>query len=285
MILSAKIIDGSKVAKEIRTELKKQVSDLIDDGITPHLAVILVGEDAASQTYVSMKEKTANKIGMKSTVKKLPSNVEQDELLRLIKEYNEDDSVHGILVQLPLPYHIEEKEVLNTIDPEKDVDSFHPINVGNLIIGDKKFTPCTPAGIMKLIESAGVELNGKHAVVLGRSNIVGKPISLLLLEKNATVTICHSRTKNLGEVTKSADVLVVAVGRPEIVTGKMIKPGAVVIDVGVNKVEGELVGDVQFDSAKDVAGWITPVPGGVGPMTITMLLQNTIKAAQECQNK
>ncbi|ACB85274.1 bifunctional methylenetetrahydrofolate dehydrogenase/methenyltetrahydrofolate cyclohydrolase FolD [Natranaerobius thermophilus] len=283
--MSASLIKGSDVAKEIRSDLQKDVEDLKSQGVTPHLAVVLVGEDSASQTYVNMKEKTAGKVGIESTVKRLPTNVEEDELLRLIDELNKDDSVHGILVQLPLPYHIDEYKILNAIDQYKDVDSFHPVNVGNLTIGQKRFTPCTPAGIMKLLDSIDYDLNGKHAVVLGRSNIVGKPISLLLLERNATVSICHSRTKDLTEMTKSADLLIVAVGRPEIVTGKMIKPGAVVIDVGVNKVDDKLIGDVEFESAKEVAGWITPVPGGVGPMTITMLLNNTIEAARRCLNE
>ncbi|OWZ84017.1 bifunctional methylenetetrahydrofolate dehydrogenase/methenyltetrahydrofolate cyclohydrolase FolD [Natranaerobius trueperi] len=283
--MSAQIIDGKKVAKGIRGDLKEEVAKLKTDGIAPHLAVILVGDDPASKTYVSMKEKTANKIGMESTVKRLPSDVSEEELLQLIKELNENDSVHGILVQLPLPHHINENKVINSIDPDKDVDSFHPINVGNLVAGKKKFTPCTPAGIMKLLESINCEINGKNAVIVGRSNIVGKPISLLLLEQNATVSICHSRTKDLSAMTKEADILIVAVGKPEFVTGKMIKPGAVVIDVGVNRIEGELIGDVEFDSAKEAASHITPVPGGVGPMTITMLLNNTIEAAKAWKNK
>ncbi len=203
----------------------------------------------------------------------------------MIDDMNKDDTIHGILVQLPLPDHIHETEILNAIDPAKDVDSFHPVNVGRLVIGEREFTPCTPAGIMKLIDSVGKEISGKNAVVVGRSNIVGKPISLLLLERNATVTIAHSRTKHLDQVTRSADILIVATGRPEMITGSMIKEGAIVIDVGVNKIEDKLIGDVEFNSAKEVAGYITPVPGGVGPMTITMLLSNTIEAAKKCLNQ
>ncbi|UMZ73950.1 bifunctional methylenetetrahydrofolate dehydrogenase/methenyltetrahydrofolate cyclohydrolase FolD [Natranaerofaba carboxydovora] len=279
--MSAELISGKEIGKQIREELKKEIEQLKNEkGITPGLNVLLVGEDPASQTYVGMKEKTANNLGIKSVVERVPADITQEEVLSYVKKWNNDDSVHGILVQLPLPDHIDEGAVLDAISIEKDVDGFHPENVGNLVVGQDAFVPCTPYGIIKLLEYSNVDINGKHAVVLGRSNIVGKPISLLLLERNATVTICHSRTKNLEEVTKQGDIFVVAVGRPEMVTGDMIKPGAVVIDVGVNRVEDKLVGDVEFESAKNVAGMITPVPGGVGPMTITMLMNNTLESAK-----
>ncbi|MEW6724388.1 MAG: bifunctional methylenetetrahydrofolate dehydrogenase/methenyltetrahydrofolate cyclohydrolase FolD [Bacillota bacterium] len=279
--MPAQIIDGKEVARQVREELKSDIEMLIKEkGQAPGLAVVLVGEDPASQTYVASKEKMSKRLGLYSEVHRLPASTRQEELLALVGRLNQDNKINGILVQLPLPEHIDEKTILNAIDPRKDVDGFHPVNVGNLVIGDRGFIPCTPAGIIELIERTGTEIKGKHAVVVGRSNIVGKPVAMLLLHRHATVTICHSRTRDLGEVCRQADVLVVAVGRPNFVTGDMIKPGAVVIDVGINRVGDELVGDVHFDSAREVAGAITPVPGGVGPMTIAMLMKNTVLAAK-----
>jgi methylenetetrahydrofolate dehydrogenase (NADP+)/methenyltetrahydrofolate cyclohydrolase len=281
--MAARIIDGKAVSKKIRQKLTVDVAKFKSEtGITPGLAVILVGEDPASQTYVRSKEKSTLKTGMYSEVHRLSGASSEAQLLDLVEQLNLDKKIHGILVQLPLPLHIDELKVLNAIDPRKDVDGFHPINAGNLLIGQESFIPCTPHGIMKLLADDGVSLKGKHAVVVGRSNIVGKPVALLLLQEHATVTVCHSRTADLGAITRQADVLVVAVGRPNFITGDMIKPGAVVIDVGINRVDDKLVGDVDFEGAKTVAGSITPVPGGVGPMTITMLLENTLVAAQRC---
>ena len=283
--MSAELISGKEIGKQIREELKKEISDLKSKGVTPGLNVLLVGDDPASQTYVGMKEKTAGNLGVNSVVERVSADISQEEVLNYIEKWKNDDTVHGILVQLPLPDHIDEGVVLEAIPPEKDVDGFHPVNVGKLVVGEDCFKPCTPNGIMKMLEYSDVDIEGKNAVVLGRSNIVGKPISLMLLHENATVTICHSRTKNLAEVTKTGDIFVVATGRPEMVTGDMIKPGAVVIDVGVNRVEDKLVGDVDFESAKEVASKITPVPGGVGPMTITMLMNNTVESAKRHANK
>jgi methylenetetrahydrofolate dehydrogenase (NADP+)/methenyltetrahydrofolate cyclohydrolase len=281
--MAARIIDGKAVSKKNRQKLTEDVAKFKSEtGITPGLAVILVGEDPASQTYVRSKEKSTLKTGMYSEVHRLSGASSEAQLLDLVEQLNLDKKIHGILVQLPLPRHIDELKVLNAIDPRKDVDGFHPINAGNLLIGQESFIPCTPHGIMKLLADDGVSLKGKHAVVVGRSNIVGKPVALLLLQEHATVTVCHSRTADLGAITRQADVLVVAVGRPNFITGDMIKPGAVVIDVGINRVDDKLVGDVDFEGAKTVAGSITPVPGGVGPMTITMLLENTLVAAQRC---
>lgn len=281
--MAATIIDGKAVSNKIRLQLSEEVAEFkAKTGITPGLAVVLVGEDPASQTYVRNKEKSTIKAGMYSEVHRLPAETAEAELLNLVEKLNKDSKIHGILVQLPLPKHIDETKVLNAIDPRKDVDGFHPVNAGNLFIGQDSFIPCTPHGILELLADEGVELKGKQAVVVGRSNIVGKPIAMLLLQEHATVTICHSRTADLGAITRQADVLVVAVGRPNFITGDMIKPGAVVIDVGINRVDGALVGDVDFESAKAVAGSITPVPGGVGPMTITMLLMNTLAAAKKC---
>lgn len=281
--MAATIIDGKAVSNKIRLQLTEEVAEFkAETGITPGLAVVLVGEDPASQTYVRNKEKSTIKAGMYSEVHRLPAETSEAELLNLVEKLNQDKKIHGILVQLPLPKHIDETKVLNAIAPGKDVDGFHPVNAGNLFIGQESFIPCTPHGIMELLAHEGVELKGKQAVVVGRSNIVGKPVAMLLLQEHATVTICHSRTADLGAVTRQADVLVVAVGRPNFITGDMIKPGAVVIDVGINRVEGRLVGDVDFESANSVAGSITPVPGGVGPMTITMLLMNTLAAAKRC---
>lgn len=276
----AKIIDGKEIASTIKEELKEEVKALREEGTVPGLAVVLVGEDPASQTYVRMKEKTCKEVGLHSEVHRLDVSTSQEELLDLIEELNKDDAIHGILVQLPLPDHIDEKRVLKAIRLAKDVDGFHPENVGNLITGDDCFVPCTPQGVMVLLERSGVELKGKNAVIIGRSNIVGKPVAHLLLDQHATVTICHSRTRDLKEEALRADVLVVAIGRPKMVTGDMVKEGAVVIDVGVNRLEDGLVGDVDFEAAKERASAITPVPGGVGPMTIAMLIKNTIEASR-----
>lgn len=281
--MTATIIDGKAISKLLRKEIALGVEKIkAEKGITPGLAVVLLGEDPASQTYVRSKEKSTIKVGMHSEVHRLPAETSEKELLSLVHRLNGDAKIHGILVQLPLPKHIDESKVIEAIDPAKDVDGFHPVNAGHLLIGQESFLPCTPYGIMALLEQENVELKGKHAVVVGRSNIVGKPIALLLLQEHATVTICHSRTADLAAITRQADVLVVAVGRPNFVTGAMIKPGAVVIDVGINRVDGSLVGDVEFATAQEVAGKITPVPGGVGPMTITMLLGNTLIAAGRC---
>jgi methylenetetrahydrofolate dehydrogenase (NADP+)/methenyltetrahydrofolate cyclohydrolase len=283
--MSAKLISGPEVAKAIREQIGTELADLKEKtGKVPGLAVILVGEDPASKAYVGNKEKTAGKLGFNSVVNRIPAETTQEELLKMIDDLNNDENIHGILVQLPLPDHIEEKAVIDAIVVEKDVDGFHPINVGNLMIGDDCFIPCTPHGCMKMLEYIGYDLKGKSAVVVGRSNIVGKPVALLLLQQHATVTICHSRTADLAGVCREADVLIVAVGRPEMVTGDWIKPGAVVIDVGINRVNDKLVGDVHFDSAKEVASYITPVPGGVGPMTITMLMLNTLEAFKRANN-
>lgn len=243
--------------------------------------MVIVGDDPASKVYVGRKEAMCEELGMHSVKHALPAETTQEELSALVEKLNRDSSIHGILVQLPLPEHLDEKAVINAIRPEKDVDAFHPVNVGKIMIGDYDFVPCTPAGIMELIAESGVEIEGKQCVVVGRSNIVGKPMSMLLLHKNGTVTICHSRTKNLKEITKTADILVAAVGRANFITADMVKPDAVVIDVGMNRLEsGKLVGDVAFDEVEKVAGAITPVPGGVGPMTISMLMKNTITAAK-----
>lgn len=278
--MAATIIDGRKLAKETRIKLKKKVNKLYEKkGIYPGLTVVLVGEDPASATYVRNKEKFAGRVNIVSNTIRLSADTTQKELLTVIDELNKDNKVHGILVQLPVPDHIDEHAVINAISPKKDVDGFHILNSGKLLTGQESLRPCTPAGIIKLIESAGIEIQGKNAVVVGRSNIVGKPAAILLLEKHATVTICHSRTKDLKSVIKSADIVVVAVGRKEMVTGDMIKPGAVVIDVGSNYDDNMVqYGDVKYEEVKEVASYITPVPGGVGPMTIAMLLSNTVKA-------
>lgn len=274
------ILDGKQIAKDIREELRKEVAELKEKtGKVPGLAVVLVGEDPASATYVKMKGKACDQAGFLSRTHRLPETTSQEELLELVNELNADDEIHGILVQLPLPDGLDDQEVLKAINPEKDVDGFHPLNVGRLMTGDPYFVPCTPRGVIELLDRGNVEIKGKRAVVVGRSNIVGKPAALLLLQRHATVTICHSRTQDLPGVVREADIVVAAVGRPEMVRGDWIKEGAVVIDVGVNRVgEKKLVGDVAFDEAKDVASLITPVPGGVGPMTIAMLLQNTLEA-------
>jgi methylenetetrahydrofolate dehydrogenase (NADP+)/methenyltetrahydrofolate cyclohydrolase len=275
----AQIISGKEVALKVREDIKKEVSELYEKtGKRPGLAVIIVGEDPASQVYVRNKAKGCEEVGFHSEVYRLPEQTEMSELLALIDKLNKDESIHGILCQLPLPKHLDETAVILAIDPNKDVDAFHPVNTGKIMIGNYSFLPCTPAGVMELIASTGVDIAGKECVVVGRSNIVGKPQAMLLLQKNGTVTICHSRTKDLAEVTKRADILVVAVGRANFITGDMVKEGAIVVDVGINRGEdGKLVGDVHFDSIKDKASYITPVPGGVGPMTITCLMENTIE--------
>lgn len=279
-MMSAKLINGLEIAKKRREEMKQKVSELKKEGITPHLTVILVGDDPASKSYVSGKEKAAKEIGISSEVIHMVADATEAELLAKISELNHDADVHGILVQLPLPSHIDENKVIEAIDPNKDVDGFHPINVGKMILNQDTFLPCTPHGIIKLLEAIDCDLEGKHAVVVGRSNIVGKPMGQLLLNRNATVTYCHSRTKNLKDLTKMADVLIVAVGKAHFIDASYVKEGAVVIDVGVNRLkDGSLTGDVHFDSVKEKASFITPVPKGVGPMTITMLMENTIKAA------
>lgn len=279
--MSGQIIDGKMTASNIREEIKKETAKLIEEkGIQPGLAVVLVGEDPASQVYVRNKEKACVNVGMYSEVHRLPEETTQQELLDLIGKLGADERIHGILVQFPLPAHLDEKTVTDAIPPHKDVDGFHPVNVGNMLIGDECYLPCTPAGVIELLKIHNIELSGKHAVVVGRSNIVGKPMAMLLLQEHATVSICHSRTPDLAAITRQADVLVVAVGRPNMIGKEHVKPGAVVIDVGVNRLsDGKLAGDVDFAEVKDVASYITPVPGGVGPMTITMLLKNTLNAA------
>ena len=284
--MSAKIIDGKQVAARCREELKQQVAALRARGIIPGLAVILVGEDPASQVYVRNKHRACEELGIHSEQYTLPADTDRQTLLDLITALNGREEIDGILVQLPLPGHLDEKEILSAIDPAKDVDSFHPQNVGRLVIGDYFFAPCTPSGILTLIDSAGVDLTGKECVVIGRSNIVGKPMALMLLHRNATVTVCHSKTRDLPSVTRRADVLISAVGKAGFVTADMVKPGAVVIDVGMNRNQaGKLCGDVDFESVSRVAGYLTPVPGGVGPMTITMLLRSTVLSAQNRRKK
>lgn len=288
--MSAVIIDGKQIAADVQADVAKKVQVLKAKGITPCLAVILVGDNPASVSYVTGKRKALEKAGMADKSVVLPADTSEEDVLKLIEELNNDKSVHGILVQLPLPKHIDEKKVTNAIIPEKDVDGFHPVNVGKLVTGEKGFLPCTPNGITVLLKRMNIETNGKNVVVVGRSNIVGKPMALLMIRKefNSTVTICHTGTKNLAERTKNADILIVASGHPSTVTGDMIKEGACVIDVGVNRIPDNtkksgfrLVGDVDFDSSKEKASFITPVPGGVGPMTIAMLIYNTLEAAEK----
>lgn len=278
----AKLISGKAVSAALRTQIREETAALRENhGIHPGLAVVLVGNDPASQIYVRNKQKACEEVGFRAFEYRLNENSTQEQLLDLIRVLNKDDKVHGILVQLPLPKHIDEQTVILTIAPEKDVDAFHPMNVGRIMIGNYEFLPCTPAGVMELIDSTGVDLNGANCVVVGRSNIVGKPMAMLLLHRNATVTICHSRTRNLAEVCAGADILVSAVGNPHFIRADMVKDGAVVIDVGMNHDEnGKLCGDVEFAEVEPKASYITPVPGGVGPMTITMLLKNTLHAAK-----
>ena len=276
----AKLLMGKEVSARIKAELKNEVENLKKEGINPGLAVIIVGEDPASQVYVRNKERACEECGIYSEKYALPAETTQEELLKLIDELNNKSSISGILVQLPVPKHIDEKTIINAIAPNKDVDAFHPVNVGKIMVDNYDFVPCTPAGVMELIKESGIDVSGKECVIVGRSNIVGKPQAMLLLHQNGTVTICHSKTKNLAEKTKNADILVAAVGIPNFIKGDMIKEGAVVIDVGINRIENKkLCGDVEFESAEKVAGAITPVPGGVGPMTIAMLMKNTVKAA------
>ncbi len=288
--METKIIDGKQIASDVRADVAKKVAELKEKGVFPCLAVILVGENPASVSYVTGKRKALAEVGMVDKSITLPECTSEAELLKLIDELNKDDSVHGILVQLPLPKHINEDKVIMAICPEKDVDGFHPVSVGNMMIGRPGFLPCTPHGIIVLLEKMGIETSGKHAVVIGRSNIVGKPVSILLARKetNCTVTMCHTGTKNMAEITKQADIVVVASGRPHTLTCEMVKEGAVVIDVGVNRIPDDskksgfrLVGDSDFDDLVGKVSYITPVPGGVGPMTIAMLMQNTLESAQK----
>lgn len=274
------LIDGKLISKKVKDEVREKTQALKERGIVPGLAVIIVGEDPASQIYVRNKQRACEEVGFESYKYALPESTTQQELLELIKKLNDDKSVNGILCQLPLPKHIDESTVINNILPEKDVDAFHPVNVGKIMIGDYSFLPCTPAGVMELIASTGTEITGKECVVVGRSNIVGKPMAMLLLHKSGTVTVCHSKTVNLKAQCKRADILVAAVGVPKLIKGDMVKEGAVLIDVGMNRDEnGKLCGDIDFESCKDKASYITPVPGGVGPMTIAMLMKNTLTAA------
>lgn len=276
--MSAKIIDGKAISAKVRAEIKEETERMTEK---PGLAVIIVGEDPASRVYVRNKAKGCEEVGFHSEVYALPAETSENELISLVKKLNADPKTDGILVQLPLPRHLDEKTVINTISPEKDVDAFHPVNTGKIMIGDYDFLPCTPAGVMRLLDESGIEISGKRCVVVGRSNIVGKPQAMLLLQRNGTVTVCHSRTEDLKEECRRADILVVAIGRAKMIDADYIKPGATVIDVGMDRDEnGKLCGDVDFESAREVAGAITPVPGGVGPMTIAMLLTNTLRAAR-----
>jgi methylenetetrahydrofolate dehydrogenase (NADP+)/methenyltetrahydrofolate cyclohydrolase len=294
--MTAQIIDGKQIAAQMRDELKQKVAQLKTKSVTPGLAVILVGEDPASKSYVTAKEKACEEIGIFSSDNRLAASTSQAELLALIDKFNKDPKIHGILVQLPLPRQINEDTVLLAIDPKKDVDGFHPVNVGRMVVGQKAYFPCTPHGVIQLLTRSGVKLDGAEVVVVGRSNIVGKPVANMLIQKsptgNATVTVCHTRTKNLADHVRRADIVIAAAGRPNTITADMVKPGAVVIDVGVNRIEDatkkngyRLVGDVDFEAVKEKASLITPVPGGVGPMTITMLLYNTVESAERTLSK
>ena len=289
--MTAKIVSGTEVAKEIREELKVQIAELKEThGVVPGLVTILVGEDPASQSYVAAKNKTAHAIGIHSEQITLDADTPEEELLELVKKYNEDDNIHGILVQLPLPKHIDESKILNEINPDKDVDGFHPVNIGRMVLGEKCFLPCTPHGVLELLARSGVETSGAEVVILGRSNIVGKPMANLMLQKresgNATVTLCHTRTRDMVAHCRRADIIIAAAGVPKLVTADMVKDGVAVMDVGVNRIgksesgKAILAGDVDFDSVKEKASVITPVPGGVGPMTITMLMKNTLQSAK-----
>ena len=278
--MSATLMDGRAVSAAVRDKLALRVRELEARGVKPHLAVVLVGEDPASQIYVRNKERACEKLGIRSTVLRLAAECTQQELEDAVRTLSADPQVHGILVQLPLPRHLDAAAVIALIDPRKDVDGFTPVNAGRLLNGEKGFVACTPGGVMEILRHYDVPICGRSAVVVGRSNIVGKPMALLLLAENATVTVCHSRTKNLGQVTRGADILVAAVGKAGFITADMVKPGAVVVDVGINRVNGKVVGDVDFESVSEVAGFLTPVPGGVGQMTITMLLKNTLDAAR-----
>ena len=278
--MAARILDGKSLAAQVRTAVKREVEALAQRGIRPGLAVLLAGDNPASRVYVRNKVRACEETGVRSELFELPANISEEALLDRVLALNDDPDIHGILVQLPLPKQVDSHKVLETIAPAKDVDGFHESNLGALLSGRPRMVPCTPAGVMRLLEHAGVPLAGSHAVVIGRSNIVGKPVALLLMQKDATVTICHSKSRDLENITRSADILVAAVGRAKLVHGRMVKPGACVIDVGVNRLsDGSLAGDVDFASVAEVAGWITPVPGGVGPMTIAMLLENCVRAA------
>lgn len=275
-------IDGKEVSASVRNDITEKVTELSAKGVTPGLAVIIVGNDPASRVYVNNKKKGCEQTGMNSFEYALPEETTTDELIALIEKLNGEKDVHGILCQLPVPEHIDEEKVLNAISPDKDVDAFHPVNCGKVMTGDYTFAPCTPAGMVEMLKYYNIPVAGKHCVIIGRSNIVGKPMAMLMLKENATVTVCHSRTQNLAEITKQADILVAAVGRPKFVTPDMVKDGAVVLDVGINRMEdGKLCGDVDFDAVCEKTSYITPVPGGVGPMTITMLLKNTLAAAEK----
>ncbi|HSV77657.1 MAG TPA: bifunctional methylenetetrahydrofolate dehydrogenase/methenyltetrahydrofolate cyclohydrolase FolD [Ramlibacter sp.] len=279
--MTATLIDGNALARQIRTEVAGRTATLKAKGIQPHLAIVLVGEDPASQVYVKHKVADSEQTGLKATLERHPASMTEADLLARVRALNEDASVHGILVQLPLPKHMDSHKVIETISPAKDVDGFHVASAGALMVGQPGFWPCTPYGCLKMLESIGYDLKGKHAVVIGRSNIVGKPMAMMLLGRDATVTICHSRTRDIKAHTLQADVVVAAVGKRNVLTADMVKPGAVVIDVGMNRNdEGKLCGDIDFEGVREVAGWITPVPGGVGPMTRAMLLVNTIEAAE-----
>ena len=287
--MSATIIDGFSIAQDVRAQAAKEAAELKEKGISPCLAVVLVGENPASVSYVTAKEKALEEAGMEGRDIRLSADTTESELLELIDKLNKDTTVHGILVQLPLPKHIDEDKIIMAISPEKDVDGFHPVNVGNMMIGRRSYLPCTPHGVLVLLKTMNIPTAGKHAVIVGRSNIVGKPLSVLLVRKeyNATVTICHTGTKDLASVTKQADILIAAAGSPKMITADMVKPGAAVIDVGVNRIPDEtkksgfrLCGDVDFDEVKEIASYITPVPRGVGPMTIAMLMMNTVEAAR-----
>lgn len=279
--MSSVLINGNEIGKVIRNNLQTRIEDLKKQGVVPGLAVVLVGDNAASKTYVTNKQKTCESLGMHSRLLSFTSSLSQEELMTTIHDLNTDESIHGILVQLPLPKHFDESLILSAISPDKDVDGFHPNNVGKMLLGQETFLPCTPFGVMKLLEHSGIEITGKHAVVVGRSNIVGKPMGQLLLQKDATVTYAHSKTPDLGSITRQADILVVAVGIAKLIQAEHIKDGAIVIDVGMNRDENnKLCGDVDFASVSQKASFITPVPGGVGPMTITMLMENTIQSAE-----
>lgn len=278
----AKLIDGKMIAKEIEQEVKQKVADLQTQGIVPGLAVVLVGENPASKTYVRSKQRACKRTGMYSKKITFPVEVTQETLLATIDELNKDPKIHGILVQMPLPKHIDEQAIIHAIIPEKDVDGFHPLNIGAMFINEQSLWPCTPFGVIEMLERSGVEIEGKHAVIVGASNIVGKPMAMMLLNREATITVCHIKTKDLAFHTRQADILVVAVGKPNLITADMVKEGVVVIDVGINRLEsGKLVGDVAFEEVAEKAAAISPVPGGVGPMTIAMLMKNTVDAAQK----
>lgn len=279
--MSAKILKGAEISAEVESEAVERVSRLKGVGIVPGLAVVLVGNNPASEVYVNNKSKACERVGIRSETIRLPEDTDQETLNKMLEELSASSEYHGILLQLPLPAGLDSAKATKHISPEKDVDCFHPVNVGLMELGGNGLIPCTPAGVMRMLKKTGLNLSGLHAVVLGRSHLVGLPLSHLLLRENCTVTVCHSRTKNLSEITRQADILVSAVGKPNLVTGDMIKPGAVVIDVGINRLDGKLCGDVNFNSAEPVAGWLTPVPGGVGKMTVSMLLLNTLYAAEQ----